>query len=85
MSTPNYPDTMNKTHGNAPAGRTWKLGFSWYAFAGAIAGSCCLYFGIPPLAVLAAALGFGVVSYRRFVRQQRRKAEAEAAVGVSSG
>ena len=75
---------MTTTHSDAPAleaRRGW-LSFVRAAFMGGVAAMAAGYArdaGVPPLVVLFALLAVPIVSYRRFVRQQRRRAEAEAA------
>ena len=89
MSTTNYTDNMSVTQIDAPAPeprRGW-LPLVCAALVGGVAAMAAGYVrgaGVPPLVVLVALLAVPIVSYWRFVRQQRRKAEA-AAEAVSSG
>ncbi len=83
-----YPDTVSTTQGDDPAPGL-VLGWRWLvcmALTGGVVGlatNFVLDAGFPPRLFLAALLVFfaalltwAVVSYRRFVRQQRRSAEA---------
>ncbi len=80
MNTANYPDHMATPQSDAPTPRTWAARLRGRAPSVVIVfgGLALLYAAVSPLivltvalAVLAAVLCFGGVSYRRFVRQQR--------------
>lgn len=85
MNASNYPDTMTTTQPHEPAARSLSLFTYWlYAAAGAAMAWCFIGLGAPLWAVLAAALGFlivsGVVGTRR--EQRRRGARIEAALSA---
>ncbi len=77
---------MSATRSDVPAPEPrwdWRL-FVRAAFIGGVAAMATQYVlgaGVPRLVILVALLAVPIVSYWRFVRQQRRRAEA----AVSSG
>ena len=86
MNASNYPDTMTTTQPHEPAARSLSLFTYWlYAAAGAAMAWCFIGLGAPLWAVLAAALGFlivsGVVGTRRELRRRSLVAGDALAVG----